>query len=274
MKDELTRYKAQNAKIQADLEAAQRSISQASGQGSEAPAEWESERSKLQQSISELQQDTASSIANLESQIAKLKEDLSAAEAEKDKSRSEYESVKRELIAAAEKNRAELEQLKQENALLEARASDADQKVAMLLDQVEASVGHYRRQSQPVQGLNGISRTHSNASTNTISGVSGRPRADSAVSQDDPFPDNRGSMALDSLANELEALRSHWESTNRNYRLSTQSDFDRTPTKETHGLSDSLAEWRRKLDEEEARAGSPEKNKPRAAEEQATANMI
>ncbi|PKX98170.1 putative cell polarity protein (Tea1) [Aspergillus novofumigatus IBT 16806] len=274
MKDELTRYKAQNAKIQADLEAAQRSISQASGQGSEPPVEWETERSKLQQSISDLQQDTASSIANLEIQIAKLKEDLSAAEAEKDKSRSEYESVKQELIAAAEKNRAELEQLKQENALLEARASDADQKVAMLLDQVEASVGHYRRQSQPVQGMNGISRTHSNASSNTISGVSGRPRADSAVSQDDPFPDNRGSMALDSLANELEALRSHWESTNRNYRLSTQSDFDRTPTKETHGLSDSLAEWRRKLDEEESRAGSPEKNKPRAVEEQAAANMI
>ncbi|KAH1630784.1 hypothetical protein KXX39_002083 [Aspergillus fumigatus] len=274
MKDELTRYKAQNAKIQADLEAAQRSISQASGLGSEPPGEWESERSKLQQSISDLQQDTASSIANLESQIAKLKEDLSAAEAEKDKSRSEYESVKQELIAAAEKNRAELEQLKQENALLEARALDADQKVAMLLDQVEASVGHYRRQSQPVQGMNGISRTHSNASSNTISGVTGRSRADSAVSQDDPFPDNRGSMALDSLANELEALRSHWESTNRNYRLSTQSDFDRTPTKETHGLSDSLAEWRRKLDEEEARAGSPEKNKPRAAGEQAAANMI
>ncbi|EAW11530.1 putative cell polarity protein (Tea1) [Aspergillus clavatus NRRL 1] len=278
MKDELTRYKAQNTKIQADLEAAQRSISQASGQASEAPAEWEAERQKLQQSLSELQKDTTSSIAALESQITKLKQDLSAAEAEKDESRSEYESIKEELAAAAEKNRAELEQLKHENALLEARASDADQKVAMLLDQVEASVGHYRRQSQPIQGMNGISRTHSNASSNTISGVSGvsaRPRADSAVSQDDPFPDNRGSMALDSLANELEALRSHWESTNRNYRLSTQSEYERTPTKETHGLSDSLAEWRRRLDEEEARASSPEKNKPRnAGGESTTANMI
>lgn len=82
------------------------------------------------------------------------------------------------------------------------------------------------------------------------------------MSQDEPsFPDNRGSVALDSLANELETLRTHWESTNRNYRLSTHSDIDRTPTKETHdggGLSDSLAEWRRRLDvEEEARAESP-----------------
>ena len=97
-----------------------------------------------------------------------------------------------------------------------------------------------------------------------LSNTVGRSRADSAVSQDDPsFPDNRGSMALDSLANELETLRSHWESTNRNYRLSAQSDLERTPTKDTYdgtgngGLSDSLAEWRRRLDEEESRADSP-----------------
>lgn len=129
----------------------------------------------------------------------------------------------------------------------------------MLLDQVETSVGNYRRQSQHLQGLNGLSRTHSNASSTTIGAMSGRPRAGSNVSQDDTFLDNRGSLALDSLANELDALRSHWENTNRNYRLSSQFDFDRTPTKESHdtGLSDALSNWRRRLDEEEARAGSP-----------------
>jgi hypothetical protein len=72
-------------------------------------------------------------------------------------------------------------------------------------------------------------------------------------------------MALDSLANELEALRTHWESTNRNYRLSTQLDLDRTPTKETSEgptvMNDSLAEWRRRLDEEE-RTGASSKSKP------------
>ncbi|GFN17831.1 negative regulator of mitotic exit [Aspergillus tubingensis] len=259
MKDELARYKSQNGKLQSELDAAQTALAESSGKSSQAPADWEVERSRLEQSISDLQEDTAASIANLESQVARLRAEAAAAEADKTKSQSELASIKQELAAAAEKSRSELEQLKQENALLENRASDAEQKVTMLLDQVEASVGHYRRQSQPVQGINGISRTHSNASSNTI-GAGRRSRADSAVSQDDAFPDNRNSVALDSLANELEALRTQWESNNRNYRLSTQSDFDRTPTRET-GLSDSLAEWRRRLDDEET--SSTEKIEPR-----------
>jgi chromosome segregation ATPase len=271
MKDELTRYKSQNAKIQSELEAAQNGMTETSDGSSTMPNEWEAERTELKKSLVDLQENTSSAIAKLESEVTKLKEDLSAAEADKEKSRSEYERVQQALIASTEKSRAELDQLKRENSLLEGRASDAEQKVTILLDQVEASVGHYRRQSQHGQNMNGISRTHSNASSNTIS----RSRANSAVSQDDPgFPDNRGSMALDSLANELESLRSHWEVTNRNYRLSAQSDFDRTPTKET-GLSDSLAEWRRRLDEDEGRASSPEKSKPRNTEGgPAKANMI
>ncbi|KAL2810398.1 hypothetical protein BJX63DRAFT_319081 [Aspergillus granulosus] len=272
MKDELTRYKSQNAKIQSELEMAQATASE---RAPEALAEWEAERSQLQKSIEDLQHDTSSSIAQLEEQIATLKGSLVSSEEEKAKSHAEYESMKQELLAVTEKSRSELEQLKQENSLLETRAVDAEQKVSMLLDQVEASVGHYRRQSQHGQGLNGISRTHSNASSGTIGAGTRRSRANSAVSQDDTFLDNRGSMALDSLANELEALRTHWESTNRSYRLSTQSDFDRTPTKES-GLSDSLAEWRRRLDEEEeARETSLDKSKPRsAAEGHAAANMI
>ncbi|KAL4781489.1 hypothetical protein BJX76DRAFT_14741 [Aspergillus varians] len=274
MKDELTRYKSQNAKIQSELAAAQ---SRSSEGGSEAQSEWEAERSQLQTSMVELQQNTSLSIANLEEQVAKLKEGLTSTEAEKKKFHAEYEAMRQELLTVTEKSRSELEQLKQENTLLESRAVDAEQKVSMLLDQVEASVGHYRRQSQHGQGLNGISRTHSNASSGTLGGGTRRSRANSAVSQDDTFLDNRGSMALDSLASELEALRTHWETTNSNYRLSTQSDFDRTPTKES-GLSDSLAEWRRRLDEEEdARTSSPEQSKPRNAAEghaAVAANMI
>lgn len=262
MKDELSRYKSQNAKVQSELEAAQRSLESA-GKGSDAPAEWEAERSRLQRSISDLEQSTSSSLGNLESQVSQLKEELAAAESEKARSLEEHERAKQDLIAAAERGRAELEQLKQENAHLEGRAADAEQKVNMLLEQVQTSVGHYRRQSQHGQVTNGLSRSHSNASS-TAAG--GRPRADSNVSQDDPsFPDNRGSMALDSLANELEALRSHWESTNRNYRLSTQLDLDRTPTKENSDgpamMNDSLAEWRRRLDEEE-RTGATGKTNP------------
>ncbi|KAJ5103781.1 hypothetical protein N7532_004310 [Penicillium argentinense] len=252
MKDELSRYKSQNAKVQSELEAAQKSLESAGSQAG-APAEWEAERSRLQQSISDLEQNTSSSLETLQGQLSQLKAELTAAEAEKEKSQAEHERIRQELLSTAERSRSELEQLKQENTLLESRASDAEKKVNMLLEQVETSVGHYRRQSQHGQGPNGISRSHSNASSNT---VGGRPRADSNISQESTsFPDNRGSMALDSLANELEALRSHWESTNRNYRLSSQLDVERTPTKENSDgpalMSDSLTEWRRRLDEEE-----------------------
>ncbi|KAJ5198800.1 uncharacterized protein N7498_007917 [Penicillium cinerascens] len=275
MKDELGRYKSQNAKVQSELEAAQKSLENA-GKRTEASAEWETERARLQKAISDIEQNTSISLESLESQIAQLKEELVAVEAEKEKSQAEHDRTRQGLLAAAEQSRIELEQLKQENTLLETRASDAEQRVNMLLEQVETSVGHYRRQSQHGHGLNGISRSHSNASSNT---VGGRARADSSVSQDSTsFPDNRGSMALDSLANELEALRTHWESTNRNYRLSSQLDLERTPTKENSdgpaAMSDSLAEWRRRLDEEE-RAGIAGKAQPvSAGNGQPSSNVI
>ncbi|KAJ5174763.1 uncharacterized protein N7482_000640 [Penicillium canariense] len=257
MKDELGRCKIQNAKLQSELETSQKNVETGSSQ-SDSLAEWEVERAQLQKSISDLESNTSSSLESLEIQMKELKEELAAAQAEKEKVQAEHERSKHELLAAADRSRSELEQLKKENVHLEIRATDAEQKVNMLLEQVETSVGHYRRQSQHVQGTNGISRTHSNASSNT---AVGRTRADSSVSQDSAtFPDNRGSMALDSLANELEALRTHWESTNRNYRLSSQLDLERTPTKENSDgpalMSDSLAEWRRRLDEEERSGGT------------------
>ncbi|KAF1983888.1 hypothetical protein K402DRAFT_158382 [Aulographum hederae CBS 113979] len=74
---------------------------------------------------------------------------------------------------------------------------------------------------------------------------------------------DRSSTALDSLATELDALRTHWETTNKNYRLSDRFDFDRSPQsatpgggaggagKDDAGLSESLASWRRRLDMED-----------------------
>lgn len=268
MKDELSRYKVSNAKLQTDLDAAHKSLENSDSQTSGSSADREMERAQFQQSIEEIQERTSSSIASLEAQVKQMKQDLDEAAAEKQISRAEHERLQQDIADAAERSRAELEQLKQENSHLETRASDAEHKVNMLLEQVQTSVGHYRRQSQHGPPLNGITRTHSNASSNTISGAQGRPRADSNVSQDSTFPDNRGSMALDSLANELDALRSHWESTNRNYRLSSQLDLERTPTKnDSDGpalMNDSLAEWRRRLDEDE-RVGVPVKGTPLSA---------
>lgn len=261
MKDELGKYKGQASKLQTELENAQRIAEQSLNQSSSAPATWEKERTDLHNSLSELQDNMSSSITNLETKIANLREELNVVQGEKEQNSADYEAAKQELLTAVEKSCAELEQLKGENSLLESRALDAEHKVSMLLDQVEASVGNYRRQSQNGQGANGLSRSHSAASSTTVSGISGRPRADSNISHDDSFLiDNRSSLALDSLANELESLRSHWESNNRSYRLSNTFDLDRTPTKDSSDgavLSDSLAIWRRRLDEEEARASSP-----------------
>ncbi|QSS63464.1 hypothetical protein I7I51_00522 [Histoplasma capsulatum] len=266
MKDELSKYKSQNSKLQIELETALQKTNSTSSPSPEASAQWETERLDLQKSLSDLQERTSTSIANLEAQLAKLREDLTATQAERDQSLSEQDNIKRELLSITEKSREDLEQLKSENALLESRALDAEQKISMLLDQVESSVTNYRRQSQQVLSHpNGLSRTISNASSNNTIGA--RPRAGSNVSQDDSFLDHRSSFALDSLASELDALRSHWESTNRNYRLSTQFDFDRTPTKETYGesgLSDNLASWRKRLDEEE-RSSTPVKAPTSAA---------
>ncbi|KAJ8115440.1 hypothetical protein OPT61_g2915 [Boeremia exigua] len=51
-------------------------------------------------------------------------------------------------------------------------------------------------------------------------------------------------MALDNLASELDALRSHWETTNKAYRLSDRFDFERTPTRETHDVDEGISQWR------------------------------
>jgi hypothetical protein len=68
----------------------------------------------------------------------------------------------------------------------------------------------------------------------------------------------RNSAALDSLASELETLRSQWEATNKNYRLSTNFDFETAAAAKKDddsaqgvGLSESLADWRKRLDTED-----------------------
>lgn len=258
MKDELARYKTHTASLQAELENAQKD---AESKSSAVPSSWESERSELQNSLEELQDKMSSSIGELEDQISKLKKDLSTAQTECNDVRSAHEAAKQELIAATDKSREEIEQLKEENSLLESRALHAEQRVTMLLEQMVTSVDNHRRQSQHGQGFTSISRSQSNASTATVGGVGGgRSRGNSNVSRDDMFLDNRSSMALDSLANELDALRTHWESANRNHRLSSTFDLDATPTKEIHdgnNLSASVTNWRRRLEEEEARTSSP-----------------
>lgn len=265
MKDELSKYKTQNARLQTELESKEK---EGTRSPNAAPPEWHTERDALQRSIDEMRSQTSSQISLLESQMAGVRAELVNAQSERDMYQSDHDKLTR----SAQQSRSDLDQLKSENSMLESRAMDAENKVTMLLDQVGTSVTNYRRQSQQVphqHGLNGINHNRQKSSS-TMASETGQERAESTTSGDEvPYADNRGSLALDSLASELDALRSHWETTNRSYRLSSQFDFERTPTKETPSsgggggggggeLSDSLANWRKRLEEEEKGGGPPE----------------
>jgi chromosome segregation ATPase len=242
-KEELTKYKSQNSQLVSELEAA-RSHPTESRTAPDSSA-WDDERQQLQSSIEEIRAQTSQQVSALETNLNALQSDLAAAQTERDQQKARHD----ELSQSTHRFGQELEQLKSENLMLEQRAHAAENRVTMLLDQVGQSVGNYRRQShvQPVPpgGINGVSHNREE-SASTMTDVS--------VQDDATSRDERGSMALDNLASELETLRSQWESTSRsNYRLSTQFDSERTPTTETHGteLSDNLASWRRRIEEED-----------------------
>lgn len=245
MKDELSKYKADNTRLNKQLTDAEEKVA--------APSGWETERVSLTKQIESLQAEIKSSVSQLETQMAAVRKDLASAQQERDHLKENHERVQRQLSASTEQSRAELAQLQQENSLLERRAQDAEQKVSLLLDQVEHSVDNYRRQSRQVESSVPAPNTHQR----TLS-------ATDSVSESSLYDGgNRNSMALDSLANELETLRSHWENTNKNYRLSNAFDFeDRAPPSRGlndglsaantgDGLSGSLADWRKRLDQDE-----------------------
>jgi chromosome segregation ATPase len=171
-------------------------------------------------------------------QIKSLQSKLDQHAEERDVLKSQLTDVQKELQAAKERSKeveAELERLhddktksllenelalakaaskrlEQENQQLETRALEAEEKVSLLLDQVENSVDNYRRSIIPKRA---------DGNSPPIS-----PRSSSI--------DNRTSVALDSLAHELDQLRSHWESSSHRYRLSTSSSLGReSPTRAT-----------------------------------------
>lgn len=266
MKDELTKYKAQTVRLQSELEGSHHSRSRSIE--SIAATDWEQERQSLRREIGEMQVSVKESVAQLERQREEVQAELYAAQEDRDHLRHLHEQAEQQLTHTSQRARAELEQLKSENSMLESRAKDAEDKVTLLLDQVNASVGNYRRQSQQIHPNNLHLRTLSSTSTasalpSTTAG--GHHSQTNSISTDPSFPSsapetvvptNRGSQALDSLASELESLRNHWEGTHRNYRHSNQFDFERSPiTPGTAGgevMSDSLANWKMRLDAEEA----------------------
>lgn len=309
LKEQLARYKSENGRLKAEVEELETKTTSARDLAASAPPpEWEAERSLLSQKVEALQGDLAQSKAQLESHLQNVQQQLEQVKGERDAA----QKSKDEAVTHLTSSRRDLEELHQENALLEQRAQEAEQKVGLLLDQVESSVGNYRRRSRQVASINseqlreaaagGPSVTsvpttnghsigngasngnHATTATTTPAlnlggsvGVLGHERQDSSETGsaygESVGGDARNSAALDSLANELETLRSHWEATNKNYRLSNAFDFEgttgagasaggagaapsslstglRKDNKDEGGLglSESLADWRKRLD--------------------------
>jgi len=288
MKQELQRAKNENGELKKRIDKA---TSDAQKDGSR--ANGSADDNKLREELTAAQETLKSTVSDLERQLQTMQQQLQSTESELQHSRSEHDNSRSTLStlqAAHSESKAHLDRLQRENSLLENRARDAEGKVQVLLDQVESSVDNYRRRSRmgvaagaagagshnaAVSHQRTVSGTVQNNSTHA-NGISPNGKMHSRDDGDDhdgididtdlddtasSVPDEaRNSLALDSLASELDALRSHWETTSKTYRLSAESrltydqDHDRTPTTETRPAllaisgAGGLADWRRGLE--------------------------
>ncbi|KAF2839079.1 hypothetical protein M501DRAFT_1057378 [Patellaria atrata CBS 101060] len=259
MKQELQKYKHTNGELERDLQQAR--------QAANAPSDWEQERESLRRAVEGAEANLKAyveRVERLEAQINQLRTELKTATQDRDNLLNQSQQFEQQQ----HQSRTELDALRHENAALEERVHDAETRVQMFLDQFESSVDNYRRQSH--RRSNGHTlNPNSNPSTlhpplghrrtNTSDSVGGESlySLSPSINPDDESNDKnainevdtRNSMALDSLASELDQLRSHWETTNRQYRLSDRFEFERTPT--TAEFGESMATWRRRLDIED-----------------------
>jgi hypothetical protein len=257
MKDELTKSKSANGKLQAELDrsVADRDATRTVDQ--EGPANWESERRALRREIEEMQESVKGSVYQLERQMEEVQAELHNAEQERDHYRISHEKTQQYLSHATQQAQADIDKLRTENSMLESRAMDAENKVSELLDQMESSVDNYRRQSRGPGAANGLSHAQNNAHLHTRNPSNASYLSASTVGADSVYSSgagDRNSLALDNLASELETLRTQWEGTHRSYRLSNQFEFERAPSNDAGAggeLSNSLATWRKRLDAEE-----------------------
>jgi chromosome segregation ATPase len=240
MKQELDRYKTANSKLEEELEHSRSAMNK---QPEKDNSEWEAERTLLRSELAETQERMKASVMNLEKQLTKMQSDLAAARHEAEV----HANTKKQIESSAEQTRLDLESLRRQNAVVEERAREAESRVQMFLDQFETSVDSYRRQSQlPAGSVNGEHRNH-RTHDSVASAESFYSNNDDSSTPDATRPASsatRNSMALDNLASELDALRSHWETTNKAYRLSDRFEFEKAPSGEQGEMADSLSQWR------------------------------
>ena len=253
MKQELQRYKTQNRDLEDEVSKARNGTLMTAGTSTstvstsattpQPSSEWETERNNLRTEIERLQQSASSARTQLESQISLIHE----AQSERNTHKNASESLQRELAT----HRNNVDTLRNQNTTLEARAAEAERKIQLLLDTVGSTVNNYRRNSQSAEGMLSGNFDHdrnntrhnrevSVASLGADSMYGGGPgeaipppatvtQHERSVPGDVHAPHTgvshhaRNSLALDNLANELENLRTHWETTAREHRLSDRS---------------------------------------------------
>jgi len=309
MKQELQKTKSANMELEKEL-ASQKAMGASARDGDKEltpPPDWQSEREQLRSEMAEMQESVKGSISSLEAQIGSLQGSLAESESARAALAQAHDDAQLRHHAAVQQlsqSAREVESLRQENGLLLGRATDAENKMRLFLDQFESSVDNYRRQSRLAAGPppptgpgpNGVRHApqpslgavslYSEATDGdddgsdagsgqaTPSAGHGFPTAGLAGSVPGAAPAglqprrrldaDRSSTALDSLASELDALRSHWETTNKNYRLDDKFEFDRSPLTPTLGFgplggaaeperaaaddAESLASWRKRLE--------------------------
>ncbi|KAJ4346187.1 Negative regulator of mitotic exit [Ascochyta clinopodiicola] len=271
MKQELDRYKNANTKLEEELkQATQASRSPTKEQS----AEWEAERTSLRTELASTQGNLKTTVSRLETQLSTLQAELVAARQEAEVAASKTKQAE----SSAQQTRADLDSLRQQYTVVEERAREAENRVQMFLDQFETSVDSYRRQSQvPGGSSNGEitrHRTHDSvASADSLYSHNDGSSTPEAPTNNRPASTaTRNSMALDNLASELDALRSHWETTNKAYRLSDRFDFERTPTNDKHDANEGISQWRDSVDSEISIQEIAPNPKPAQAQASATAH--
>jgi chromosome segregation ATPase len=246
MKQELDRYKSSNLRLESELMQARQDTRGLTTQKED--AEWVAERSALRSELSNAHDNMKTTVARLESQLQDLRLDLMSA-------RSDAETAAnatKQSEQVATQFQAELESLRRQHSQTEERAKDAESRVQMFLDQFETSVDNYRRQSQvPVDNNHaehGRQYTHDSvASAESLYSRHDGSSTPEVINRPSSAA-TRNSMALDNLASELDALRNHWETTNKAYRLSDRFEFERTPASDKPDLNESLSAWRSRAD--------------------------
>lgn len=282
MKQELQRVKNDNGDLKKKLDKAVEDAETSARDPSSAG--WEAEKEKLQLEVAAVQASMQQSVSEMESRITTMQQQLHGTQSDLQEERNRHTTAQTDLSTLQTnfaQSRSDIERLQKENVLLEERAKDAENKVQLLLDQVESSVDNYRRQSRtsntgtgtPV--MNGAFHPRapsiseaSESSPTPVKTHSRDPSGTASITSESAAGDARNSLALDSLATELDALRSHWETTNKNYRLSDRFDFEpNSASASAIPAGSGLADWRRGLeldeDDDHTRPGTSNgSNKP------------